>query len=249
MPDTGVTVMRSPAELARKASPSSPATPRVSDAAVRAYDRLKGMAENYEFKPGARINEIDVSRELNLSRTPVRQALARLASDGFIAQTPNRGYYVRPISIRDVQDLYETRATLETGGFVLACQRGSLDDIDKVAEAWESRIADKSIAIAELVDADEAFHIDVMRLSSNSRLVEALQRINSLVRFFRRIDLETRRDDTFVEHAEIIACLRARDHERGREILMHHFSIGSEHVVNVTRESLARIFLNAEEAR
>lgn len=222
---------------------------RASDSAVRAYDLVKVMVESYQLKPGERINEIGVARQLGLSRTPLRQALAKLASDGFIEQTPNRGYHVRSISVRDVQDLYEARATIETGTFHLSCERAKLQDIEAVSDAWLKVASDPSMSIERVAEADETFHVDIVRLSSNLRLVEALQRINSLIRYFRRIDLETRREETFIEHAELIACLKARDPARGIAVMRGHFSVGSEHVISVTRESLARIFLNSDNLR
>lgn len=227
---------------------------RSSDSAARAYDALKIMVESYALKPGERVNEIEVARQLDLSRTPVRQALARLGSEGYIEQTPNRGYYVRSISVRDIQDLYELRSIVEVGAFRLACERGTEEGIEAMASAWYRHRDMPEMSIDGIAIADENFHRDIALLSGNSRIVETLDRINSLIGYFRRIDLDMEGTRNWKvqlvdDHTSMIESLRARDVDKGSEIMRAHVSISSEHSILITKESVARIFMNSDGMR
>ena len=225
---------------------------RASDSVVRAYEALKTLVETYTLKPGERVNEIEVARKLGLSRTPVRQALARLGSEGYIEQTPNRGYYVRAISVRDIQDLYELRAIVEVGAFRLACERAVPDQVETMAAAWFGKVEQPEMSIDAIAGADEQFHRDIALLSGNSRIVETLDRINSLIGYFRKVNLDDGqgwRDDMLAEHSGLVDNLRARNADGGAAIMLAHVSISSEHAIQVTKESVARIFLNSDNVR
>ncbi|WP_146741389.1 FCD domain-containing protein, partial [Lonsdalea populi] len=91
---------------------------------------------------------------------------------------------------------------------------------------------------------DEAFHLSIARITRNGRLYETLESLNSLIRFFRRIDLETpsRRNNAYDEHIGIIDALRQRDIERGAALMEKHVSLSADHAIAVTKEGLARIY-------
>jgi len=92
--------------------------------------------------------------------------------------------------------------------------------------------------------------MEIARISRNSRLYEMLDSLNSLIRFFRRIDLETpaRRINAYEEHVGIIAALRHRDIEKGAQLIERHVSLSSENAVEVTKEGLARIYFGKKQA-
>src|SRR5690606_41118289 len=81
----------------------SPAT------ATQVYERIKAMATTFRLRPGERVNELELARRLGVSRTPVREALNRIAAEGFLVATPNRGYTVRPLDAQQLMALYEYR--------------------------------------------------------------------------------------------------------------------------------------------
>lgn len=218
---------------------------RQADSVDRVYDAVKTLAIDYRFKPGERINEVELAASLSLSRTPVREALNRLVRDGFMHFVPNRGFYARDITPEGVQELYELRAAIERAAFRLACERASDEEISAAVAIWENNSElTPETNWTLMAEADEAFHVAIVSLAKNSRMLAALESVNSLIRFFRRIDLETprRRGGTFKEHAAIIDCLRKRNAEKGGELLERHVILSSAHAVDVTKEGLARIF-------
>ncbi|WP_423209655.1 GntR family transcriptional regulator [Paracoccus yeei] len=83
--------------------------------ADRAYDDLKLMAMTFRFPPGERINEVTLSERLGISRTPLRVALNRLATEGYLTSLPQKGFYARTLSAEDIQQMFELRSVLEQG--------------------------------------------------------------------------------------------------------------------------------------
>lgn len=234
-------------------------TGRAADSVEKVYDAVKDLAVDYRFKPGERVNEVELAAKLGVSRTPVREALNRLSRDGFMNFVPNRGFYARDITPEGVQELYELRAAIERAAFRLACERGTDEEIAGIIAIWQtnSGLSNSGLGNGDLdpepdwgkvAEADEAFHVGIVKLAKNERMLHALEMVNSLIRFFRRIDLESfrRRGRTYEEHAAIIDCLKRRDGEHGGELVERHITLSSAHAVDVTKEGLARIFFRRQ---
>src|SRR5690606_33788368 len=93
--------------------------------ATQGSERIKAMVRTIRRRPGERVNELELARRLGVSRTAVREALNRIAAEGFLVATPNRGYTVRPLDAQQLMALYEYRATVELGVVRLVCARAS----------------------------------------------------------------------------------------------------------------------------
>jgi DNA-binding GntR family transcriptional regulator len=220
----------------RKTVPS-----RAADSVERVYVAVKEFAVDYRFRPGERINEVD----LGVSRTPVRSALNRLERDGFVTAVANKGFYARELTPEAVRDLYELRAAIERGAFILACERASEAEIESVAAIWESRSHPSAReSWAEVAVVDEQFHLALAALSKNAQMTAALDDLSQRIRFFRRIDLETeqRRTHTYQEHAAIVDALRRRAGKTGAALMEKHITLSSTHAIDVATRGLARIF-------
>ncbi|WP_219951602.1 GntR family transcriptional regulator [Dickeya zeae] len=221
---------------------------RSADSVEKVYEKVKGLAIDYHFRPGERVNEVELATQLGVSRTPVREALNRLAKDGFMNFVPNRGFYSRDLTPEGVRELYEVRMVIEQSTFRFACLRATDEEIAATTAIWEEvsqhRPAQTEQDWAKIAEIDERFHMEIARISHNGRLYEMLDSLNSLSRFFRRIDLETpvRRNNAYDEHVDIIAALRQRDIEKGVVLIEQHISLSAEHAVEVTKEGLARIY-------
>lgn len=227
-----------------KAEPKA-ALKRSADIVEKVYLQVREMAVEYRFRPGERVNEVELAQKFGVSRTPVRQALSRLVHEEFVSFVPNRGFYAREIAPEDVRYIYEFRALLECGAYQLAMERATAADIDRLAAFWSNQTAN-SEDWEHLGHADEEFHVELAKMSGNVYAVSALTDVNAKLRFFRRIDLENprRREKTYDEHAAVLDCLRRRD-PAGLEILRRHIVLSSQHAVDVTKEGLARIFFDA----
>jgi len=95
----------------------------------KVYDELKAMAINYALRPGERLNEIELSKRLGVSRTPLREALNRLSTEGFLRFIPGRGFYCRELNPKEIFDLFELRKAIEISGVRLSTHRAKAERI------------------------------------------------------------------------------------------------------------------------
>src|SRR5690606_31139082 len=107
--DQGMIMAATPRKKTQKAPPA----PRAADSVNRVYAAIRRMAVNFEFRPEQRINEVELAAALNVSRTPVREALNRLVIEGLITLVPNKGFYCRPFDAEQIMSLFEVRTALE----------------------------------------------------------------------------------------------------------------------------------------
>ena len=232
-----------PATAPTSAPASAPPT-RAADSVERVYRAVTQRAVNWRFAPGERINEVALASELGVSRTPVREALNRLARDGFVRFVPNRGFLARDLTPELVRDLYELRAAIEVAAIRLACVRASDDAIARLADTWSAATENPSARrLDRLTSADESFHRGIARLSDNRQLIATLERVNAQIRFFRRVDQEApeRRDRTYREHADVLDCLARRDARRAGDLIERHIVLSRERALAVTQQVVARI--------
>jgi DNA-binding GntR family transcriptional regulator len=206
--------------------------------------RLRDMAIAYELKPGERLSEIDLAARLGVSRTPVREALARLVTDGFL-EPASRGYVRRPLDVQETLDLYEARLAVERECLRLALARATPDQL---AEAQAFLAGSKSVPAAtpvrELVALDEAFHLRIADMARNAELRRMLANLNERIRFVRWLDMEAvGRDSTQREHQALLHALERRDGAAAQHCLGDHIALRREQVVDAITRGLARIWL------
>src|SRR3569832_1220939 len=129
-----------------------------SDSIVdRVYEQLKAMAVSYEFKPGERLNEGDLAKRLGVSRTPLREALNRLNTEGNQRNTPDKGFFCRELDAHEIFDLYELRKSIEVASVRLAIKRAKDEDIAALLAFLDAAGPDPGErSSVELVALDEA---------------------------------------------------------------------------------------------
>ena len=111
---------------------------RPADTGARVYEILREKAITYNLRPGAHVNEAALAAELNVSRTPVRAALNRLASEGLMTVVPNKGFFRQPLDIDAVRSLFEVRMAMEILSVRLFCERASSEDIQTLRDDWSA---------------------------------------------------------------------------------------------------------------
>ncbi len=231
-----------PRKKTQKAAPA----PRAADSVNRVYAAIQRMAVNFEFRPEQRINEVELAAALNVSRTPVREALNRLVIEGLITLVPNKGFYCRPFDAEQIMGLFEVRAALERLGIELAVERASDVAIAELMDFWKGVRNDRGAMSADdLTRRDEEFHIRIAGMGGNPELVRMLESINARIRFVRRIEIENplRRTTTFDEHLAIAEALKARDRARAVACMSDHIAVSVADAVAAMKEGLARIYM------
>ncbi len=208
------------------------------------FEALRKMAISYQMKPGERLNELDLAEQFGVSRTPVREALTRLASEGLLVES-SRGYVRKPLEVQEMADLYEARLAIERECLRLAFERAAPHELQEIADYLKaSRDVPADTSTEKLVELDEGFHLRLAAMAKNAELQRMLISLNERLRFVRWIDMENvGRESTQQEHAEIVSALAARDVERAQSILNAHISMRRERIVDTITKGLAKIYL------
>ena len=189
------------------------------------YARLRADILCCELEPGRDLSEAELAERFDVSKTPVREALASLRSEGFVRTFPRRGYQVTPITFGDMNELFELRMILEAGAAELACRRITDAELGRL-EALAGIAYDRAErgSLKRFIEANRDFHRAIARASRNRRLFEQLaDTIDKLERFFylgaRLRDVSAKTKD---DHHRIVEALRARDAAAARALLTHH---------------------------
>lgn len=213
----------------------------------RVYDQIKAMAVSYQFKPGERLNEGALSRRLGVSRTPLREALNRLNTEGLLNALPGKGFFCRDLDVQEIFSLYEMRKVMETGAVRLAVARASDADIDALCAFLEQTTPGSGgLSTPELAELDETFHLRLLAMSGNAEMQQVLRNINARIRFVRWIDIDLgdKRHGVPADHHAIAAALKARDAEQCAALLEKHINRRQEQISAFIKEAYAKIYMS-----
>ena len=211
----------------------------------RIYDQLKSMAAAFELKPGERVNESVLSKELNISRTPLREALNRLTTEGFLEVRPGKGFFRKMLDSKEVFELFQLRVAIECAGVHLAIPEARDEDIAELFRFLDETGGDQSHRpVLELVHFDERFHETLLGMSGNAEFVRVLRNINSRIRFVRWVDMGRRgRRATQEEHRAILQAVSDRDGARAAQLLEKHIERRMDEITSSIREGFSKIYM------
>jgi DNA-binding GntR family transcriptional regulator len=196
------------------------------------------------FKGGDKLNEMELSRALGVSRGLVREALRELETSGVLVSVPYRGTFVKEWTPRSVWELYTLRANLEEFAVELAVERATDEDIEELADLVEAmNQAARENDAAELVEIDLQFHQRLYQMTGHRLLVQHLQSLGGQTRVF---IIATKAyyspfaslEEAAASHYPILDALRARDAGLAREAINEHIrQVGERYVDLLEAES------------
>ncbi len=215
----------------------------------RLYEAVRDMAITFRLKPGERLNEVALARDLGASRTPLREALNRLTAEGLITFESGRGFFCRTLDAAEVQDLYELRLVIEEAVARRLCRMTPSPELIALqAFLLETGGDEGTRTVPQLTELDETFHERLAALSGNGEMLRVLRNVNHRIRFVRWIDMENRRVETQADHRAILAAIGERDEARAVELVQAHITKRKDQVTAVVREGFARIYYDRSEA-
>lgn len=199
------------------------------DLGTKAYDILKEMIVKGDLKPGQKLVQEDLAEILGVSRTPLLQAISKLAKDHYINTIPRRGAFVKKFSTQEYLDIFDIRGQLEPMGAFYAAERAQDTDIkrlQKIVDGTEAFIerGDFSDAL-QFFEYDYEFHMGIMELSGNQFLHDILKNLNNMLCNSERI-LKTPRK-TLEEHIGILNALKNHDANGAKELMFYHIHGGA----------------------
>ncbi|MBA4422001.1 MAG: hypothetical protein C0390_02725 [Syntrophus sp. (in: bacteria)] len=200
------------------------------------YEALKSKILAQEYLPGMQLKEMQISKELGLTRTPVREAIIRLEREGLVKTFYNRGAFVMVFSKREIEDLFEVREALEIKALYLATRRASRDDIDTIETALNQRelLIKKGVATVDFRDAGLDFHLGLIKLSKNERLISTWQTMQSQLSLVRvtSTTIKSRYLTAFEEHKKILALVGNGDFKRAEKLLKRHLAFARDNMLS-----------------
>lgn len=217
--------------------------PRQSPHPRDIYRQLKDMILSFVLYPGARVTENELALRFGVSRTPVREALQRLAAEGYVTIRPKQGCFVTDIDIERINHYYDVRIALELRGLELACLSMSDAHIKKLAAVWDPARAPATPPPMEtMVARDEGFHMALAAGGGNAVLAAYLGDVNEHIHIVRRLDFSeaTRVDHTYTEHHDILLRLLERDADGAKTLMLRHIRKSAEVAKAITLTQLAQ---------
>lgn len=199
-------------------------------------ERLRQRIYSHELPPGSWVDEQALADDYGISRTPLREALKVLASEGLVTLKPRRGCYVTEISERDLDEIFNVMALLEGQCAQLTARKASEADLARLRKIHESlEKAAASDDIGGFFEANQAFHHAVQAIADNRWLLQVIEDLRKVIKLSRQHSLfgEGRLEQSLSEHRAILTAIGARDEERAELLMRAHINSG--------RAALARI--------
>lgn len=196
-----------------------------------AYARLLERIVTLEMPPGSVVNEAQVREELGIGRTPIREALQRLARENLVRSIPHRGTFVTEVNITDLARITEVRVVLESHAARLAAEKHTTADGAAISELLAMLRPSQVVDQGELMRLDESVHRMVYRSAHNPFLEATLQRYFnlSLRLWYLVLDRQVGLRRAVEEHIDLLQAVLARDGELAETIMRNH-------VINFERE-------------
>ena len=189
------------------------------------YERLEEEILTGVYKRGEPLTELSISKKFNISRTPVRGAIHRLAEEGLVKLSPNKGAIVTGIGKDDIIDIYKIRMRLDGLAAALAAEKMCDDDIKKLRESVElSEFYISKNDTEHQKELDTAFHTVIYTATGSRMLSEILSELHKKAKLYRKISLGTqgRAQRSIEEHREILEAIEARDAKSAERLTQNH---------------------------
>lgn len=212
---------------------------RPAGLADRVYHQLRDSIGNHQIRPGERLQEVSLAAQLGVSRTPVREALARLESEGMIA-VEGRGFVVPELTDADIEEIYQLRFLLEPAAVRSAvAEVSSAADLASMSSAIEDAVAaEKSDDFRAFLDANVRFHNAWRALVPNRRMSKLLDQYVGHVRFLRVLTLgdAAARKTALTGMKNIHAAFKKRDPVAAAEAMHKHLEAAKHFLIVVIEQ-------------
>ena len=187
------------------------------------YDALIDLIVGGELPPGQHIIETDLARQLGVSRQPVREALHRMESEGWVDLRPSQGAFVHVPTGSEVDELLDVRALLEAETARLAARAATGAQVARLREICAAgQEAAGQDDLGRAAEANDSFHAEIALAAGNSVLAELAGIVGRRVRWYYRLAAPERGHSLWLEHAELVDAIEAGDPDRAQLLARGH---------------------------
>lgn len=201
--------------------------------AMVAYEAIVQRIISLEYQPGQHLEEGALMADLDIGRTPVREALVRLQGEKMVESHPNKGVIVRPITLQNTKAMFESTGIFESGVVDIAVTKDCEKAVKKMRVA--NAVIKKTAGAGDLlgmVEANHVFHMALAEASRNEFLIRAVHDVRSEAKRLSYLSyntvvgadqsLENHYAGVILEHEQIVACLEKKDASGLKQLLKHH---------------------------
>lgn len=206
-------------------------------------ERLRQRIYAHELPPGGWVDEQAIAEQYGISRTPLREALKVLASEGLVTLKPRRGCYITEISEQDLDEIYPLMAILEGRCAAETARRataGELARLDAIHQELEANAGAGNVD--GFFDANQRFHAELQRIADNRWLAHVIQDLRKVLKLTRlhSLTIAGRLQQSLAEHRNILAALKARDAVVAEKAMHDHLLAG--------RKALSKLYSEPRQA-
>jgi DNA-binding GntR family transcriptional regulator len=196
-----------------------------SDLKNWAYETIKRKILDVEVSAGDQLRIESLAQQLGISRTPVREALLKLESEGLVRAASRVGFFVRGITKEDLHELFELREILESYAAEKAAVLVDEQDLDKL-ETYQKR-AEKAISTGNrsaFMDMEIEIHSLILKKAGNTRLMQMIESIKDLIHRERVLSLQSSEniEESFKEHQQIVDAMARKDSKQAGRLMRSH---------------------------
>lgn len=202
------------------------------------YEILKQDIADFRLVPGDRFTELDLCDRLQVSRTPLRQALYRLQQEGYVEVLFRSGWRALPFDFDKFEQLYDLRIVLEGAAIARICQapHKAAPFLEGLEAIWLVPADQRSTDEKQVARWDEAFHCSLVAAAGNAEMARVHASVTERIRIIRRLDFtqSARIDATYDEHAKILQALRSNRADAAEFLLRSHIQTSQSEVRKIT---------------
>ena len=206
----------------------------------RIYQTIKDDIFSFRLLPGDRFSENEIAERVAASRTPVREALARLQREGFVEVSFRSGWQVNPFDFMKFEQLYDVRIILELAAVKKLCEMEPAPNLEDLKRIWLVKPEDRLEDGPSVCALDERFHEQLVEATGNAEMARIHHEITERLRIVRRIDFTQRNriEATYEEHAKILRTIIERRAEEVKSYLKTHIEASKAEVRKITLHML-----------
>ena len=192
----------------------------------KVYMMLRQKIIYRDYPPGHKLTIRELQNTFGVSNSPIKDALYKLAGEGFLEITSRKGTYVKDITVKDILEIEQTRIIIEAGAVEIAAKKVTPEEIAKLEILYENTLMrGKKFNYVAFMEKDFEFHNEIIRIAENDRLSQIYEQLNAhlqIARFRVARNIKKRLPWTNSDHRKIVEALRLKDPKKAREAVTEH---------------------------
>ena len=203
---------------------SASLTGRTDGLSGNVYQQIRQAIVSGELVPGQRVTETKLAESLNVSRTPIREAVQRLETEGVLRHSPRQGLIVRQLEYQEVVELYAMRLVLESTAAGLSAQQATDPEIEILSDIVDMEGTVETGDAQQSINYNKVFHETLAQSAHNRYLIDSIRSLDNSMILLGGSTLvsEDRRKQAVQEHRAVVEAIKLRDTEAAKDAMAHH---------------------------